>query len=103
MEGCSIIEEKDVLISIASTYNYQLEDSYSPYMTVSNLENDDLKTKLKNMIEDIGFEGIFEIEFLIDQDNSLYFLEINFRNSTWSYASTVAGMPLPIIWERHER
>lgn len=99
MEGCSVNRGKDVLISIASTYNYQLEDSYSPYMTVSNLENDDLKTKLKNMIEDIGFEGIFEIEFLIDQDNSLYFLEINFRNSTWSYASTVAGMPLPIIWE----
>ena len=99
MEGCSVNRGKDVLISIASTYNYQLEDSYSPYMTVSNLGNDDLKTKLKNMIEDIGFEGIFEIEFLIDQDNSLYFLEINFRNSTWSYASTVAGMPLPIIWE----
>ena len=35
---------------------------------------------------------------MIDQDDSLYFLEINFRNSTWSYASTVAGMPLPIIW-----
>lgn len=47
MEGCSVNRGKDVLISIASTYNYQLEDSYSPYMTVSNLENDDLKTKLK--------------------------------------------------------
>lgn len=100
MEGCSVNRGKDALISIASTYNYQLEDSYSPYMTVSNLKNDDLKTKLKSMIEDIGFEGIFEIEFLIDQDDSLYFLEINFRNSTWSYASTVAGMPLPIIWTK---
>lgn len=100
MEGCSVNRGKDVLISIASTYNYQLEDSYSPYMTVSNLENEDLKIKLKNMIQDIGYEGIFEIEFLIDQDDSLYFLEINFRNSTWSYASTVAGMSLPIIWAK---
>ena len=100
MEGCSVNRGKDVLISIASTYNYQLEDSYSPYMTVSNFKNTDLKLKLQKMIEDIGFEGIFEIEFLIDQDNSLYFLEINFRNSTWSYASTVAGMPLPVIWAK---
>lgn len=100
MEGCSVNKGEDVLISIASTYNYKLDDSYSPYMTVSNFKNDDLKIKLKNMINDIGFEGIFEIEFLIDQDDSLYFLEINFRNSTWSYASTVAGMPLPIIWAK---
>ena len=98
MEGCSVNRGEDVLISIASTYNYKLDDSYSPYMTVSNLENDELRKKLKEMIADIGFEGIFEIEFLIDKDDSLYFLEVNFRNSTWSYASTVAGMPLPVIW-----
>lgn len=103
MEGCSVNQGKDVLISIASTYNYQLDDCYSPYMTVKNLENKVLYEKLKNMIEDIGFEGIFEIEFLIDNDDSLYFLEINFRNSTWSYASTIAGMPLPIIWAKGMR
>ena len=28
------------------------------------------------------------------------FCEINFRNSTWSYASTVAGMPLAYLWAR---
>ena len=100
MEGCSVNAGKEVLISIASQYNYQLEDSYSPYMTVSNLKNEILKKNLKNMIADIGFEGIFEVEFLVDQDDALYFLEINFRNSTWSYASTIAGMPLPVIWAR---
>lgn len=98
MEGCSVNSGKDVLISIASKYNYQIADSYSPYMTVSNFRDEELKNKLKNMLEDIGFEGIFEIEFLVDKDDSIYFLEINFRNSTWSYASTVAGMPLPILW-----
>ena len=98
LEGCSVNHGKDVLISIASKYNYQLADSYSPYMTVDNFKDEVLKRKLKDMLSDIGFEGIFEIEFLIGQDNKLYFLEINFRNSTWSYASTVASMPLPVIW-----
>lgn len=50
------------------------------------------------MFAEIGFEGIFEVEFLVDKDDSLYFLEINFRNSTWSYASTAAEMPLPLLW-----
>lgn len=100
MEGCSVKHGTDVLISIASQYNYQLEDSYSPYMQVSNLKNDALKIKLKEMLKDIGYEGIFEIEFLVDIDGSLYFLEINFRNSTWSYASTAAGMPLPVLWSK---
>lgn len=100
LEGLSVNQGNNVLISIASQYNYLLEDSYSPYMTVRNLHNNEIEQILKAMIKDIGFEGIFEIEFLVDQDDQLYFLEINFRNSTWSYASTVAGMPLPIIWSR---
>lgn len=100
MEGCSVNHGTDTLISIASQYNYQLEDSYSPYMRVSNLKNEVLEIKLRKMLEDIGYEGIFEIEFLVDNDDNLYFLEINFRNSTWSYASTVAGMPLPVLWSK---
>lgn len=67
-------------------------------MTVTNFKDEDLKSKLEAMIREIGFEGIMEIEFLIDQDDKFYFGEINFRNSTWSYASTCAKMPLPIMW-----
>lgn len=100
LEGVSVNKGNNVLISIASQYNYLLEDSYSPYMTVRNLHNDKVEKPLKAMIKDMGFEGIFEVEFLVDQDDQLYFLEINFRNSTWSYASTVAEMPLPVIWAK---
>ena len=35
---------------------------------------------------------------LIDNDDNVWFSEVNFRNSTWSYASTVVGMPLPYLW-----
>ena len=89
---------KEMLITIASTYNYLLPNYYSPYMTVQNMDNIDLNKKLNELMKLIGFEGIYEIEFLIDQDDTLYFGEINFRNSTWSYASTVAGMNMPALW-----
>lgn len=98
MEGYVVNHGKNSVITIASTYNYLMEDSYSPYMTTGSFDNEELRKKLAAMFEDIGFEGIFEVEFLVDQDEKLYFLEINFRNSTWSYASTVAGMDLPLLW-----
>lgn len=98
MEGFSANKGKDVLIAMVSTYNYLLPDYYSPYMTVRVMDNDYIRNALNGMFAEIGFEGIYEVEFLIDQKGTYYFGEINFRNSTWSYAATKAGMPLPVLW-----
>lgn len=88
----------NMFVATASRYNYLLPGYYSPYMTVSNFKEEELKPCLENMMAEIGFQGIYEIEFLIDQDDHYWFSEINFRNSTWSYAATAAGMPLPVLW-----
>ena len=88
----------DMMVTIASTYNYYLPMSYSHYMTVRNLSNPGLEFKLRELLADIEFSGVFEVEFLEDQDGGLWFGEVNFRNSTWSYASTCAGMPLVLMW-----
>lgn len=99
LEGFSCNNGKDVFLSIESIYNYNLPMSYSPYMTVNNFSNkNNVFPALKEMFEEVGFEGIFEIEFLESDAGELYFGEINFRNSTWSYASTCAGMNLPVLW-----
>lgn len=98
LEGFSVNHGKDALITIASTYNYLLPNYYSPYMTIQNMDNSYVRKALGDMIADIGFEGIFEVEFLIGQDDELYFSEINFRNSGWNYASTAAGMNIPYLW-----
>lgn len=81
LEGVSVNKGRNIFISIASTYNYLLADSYSPYMTVRNFDRKDILDKLKGMFEEIGFEEIYEIEFLMDYENQLFFCEINFRNS----------------------
>ena len=67
-------------------------------MKVQNFNDEELNQKLVNMFTDIGFEGIFSVEFLIDKDGKLWFLEINFRDSTWSWASTKLGMNLLVLW-----
>lgn len=98
VEGCSINHGKDTLLSIYSTYNYLIKGYYSPYRTSGSFHNPEIEKGLKGMIEEIGFEGIFDAEFLIGPDDQYYFLEVNFRNTTWSYASDVLGMPLAYIW-----
>ena len=67
-------------------------------MLVINIHHKELEDKLDKMFKIIGFEGIFSVEFLVDKNDNYYFLEINFRNSTWSFASTIAGMNLPVLW-----
>lgn len=98
LDGYSWNGGKNVFIAIASNYKYVLPDRYSYYMDVFNFHNEKLQKALEGMFAEIGFEGIFSIEFLVDQNDDLYFLEINFRNSTWSYAATKAGMNLVTGW-----
>ena len=98
VEGCSTNRGKNTLLSIYSTYNYLIKGYYSPYRTSGSFHNPEIEKGLRGMIEEIGFEGIFDAEFLIGPDDQYYFLEVNFRNTTWSYASDVLGMPLAYIW-----
>lgn len=98
IDGFCVAQGNIMLNTIESTYNYLIPGYYSPYMTVKNFGQKEIGKSLAAMMKEIGFEGIYSIEFLIDQDGTYYFSEINFRNSTWSYASTKAGMNLPILW-----
>lgn len=98
LDGFSVNKGNDVHISIASNYNYLLPESYSSVFTSRQFKDSELFKKINEMFKSVGFEGIFSVEFLIDKNDVLYFLEINFRNSTWSYASTHAGVNLPYLW-----
>lgn len=98
LDGISYAKGTKVLIPIQSTYNYLIKGYYSPYMTVSPFINNEMLKSLEGMLSEIGFEGIYSIEFLIDKDNNYYFSEINFRHSTWGYAATVAGTNMCELW-----
>lgn len=100
LDGFCANHGRIMFTAIESRYNYLIPGYYSPYMTVSNFKNVEMKKSLEGIMEEIGYDGIYSIEFLIDKDDNYWFSEINFRNSTWSYAATVAGMPLPVLWAK---
>ena len=55
------------------------------------------ETCAKDFIREIGYEGLFSIEFVV-KSGVCYFLEINMRNDGLGYFSTGAGLNLPLVW-----
>lgn len=98
LEGLSVQQGKRSAVAVTISFLYLPKDSYGRYMTVKPSENKALEEKIFSMLEEIGYEGLFEAEFLVGRNAELYFLEINFRSSLWNYAATVAGVPLPLVW-----
>lgn len=98
IEGLTINGGSQMLIGSTLTWKYLIRGYYSPYHDVTMFKDPVMRRKLEALFAEIGFEGIFEVEFLIDQDDTYYFLEANFRASAWNYSSAVAGMPLAYLW-----
>lgn len=98
LEGYTINNGKEIQIITQLTWKYLIQGYYSPYHNVSMFTNKEMEGKLQAMFEEIGFNGVFEVEFLIDKDGTYYFMEINFRASAWNPTCMFAGMPLPYLW-----
>ena len=98
LEGYCINHGRDIQIITQMKWKYLIQGYYSPYHDVKMFNDKEIEAKLRDMFEEIGFEGVFEVEFLIDKDGTLYFMEINFRASAWNPTCKFAGMPLPYLW-----
>lgn len=98
IDGFSINCGSKAFLPTAVTYNYLIRGYYSPYMIAYPVQDKGMADALQAMLQEIGFEGIFSIEFLIGPDGAYYFSEINFRHSTWGYIASKLGMPLPYLW-----
>lgn len=98
LEGYTINNGKEMQIITQMKWKYLIQGYYSPFHDVCMFTDKDMEIKLQAMFEEIGFEGVFEVEFLIDKDGTYYFMETNFRASAWNPTCKFAGMPLPYLW-----
>ncbi len=98
LEGYTINHGAEIQIITQMKWKYLIQGYYSPYHDVCKFTDKEMERTLHAMFEEIGFEGIFEVEFLIDKDGTYYFMEINFRASAWNPTCKFAGMPLDYLW-----
>ena len=98
IDGISINGGEQVFMPYGCGYYRMPPGGYGNYMYFTPFKDEALAEKITNIIRGAKFTGIFCIEFLVGQNDELYFLEVNFRNSGWSYAFTYGGFNLPFRW-----
>lgn len=98
VQGMSIDGGREVYIPYAISFFRATPQGYGHYMYCKPFEDEELKAKLKAIIRECHYTGCFEIEFLTDQEDKLWFLEVNFRYSFWNYSVTFGGLNYPLTW-----
>lgn len=99
-DALAINNGKDCYLPLQLSYHYTTDTSFGNSIYFFKPTDLKLVDGVCKLINRTGFEGIFSMDFLQGKDGRLYFLEINFRNSAWSYPSTCAGVNLPYIWAK---
>ena len=100
LDGFCVNHGKDVCIPFQTTYLRVAPGMYGNYMELTPFNNKVVYEQVRRMLAKARFNGIFSVEYLIDKNDELYFLEVNFRNSTWSYAFTYGGVNMPYEWAK---
>lgn len=100
LDGFSINGGEEIWMPNTSEYLRFTPKGYGQYMLIKPFEDEEVRNKIQNVLKTAHYSGVFEVEILLDKNDHLWFLEVNFRNSTWSYAYTKAGLNLPYQWAK---
>lgn len=104
-----INKELEIVIVGLATKNSVIIPGYSfkhreinggtTYSTIYPIEklNNNLADICERYIKDIGYEGLFGIEF-VGKNGKYFFIEINLRNDATCYSFAKAGVNLPYIY-----
>lgn len=99
-DSFAVNDGNEVVMPFKATYIRANPGTYGNYIKYTLTAEPDIVEGVKRMISKVGFTGIFEAEFLLAKDGTVYFLEINFRNSTWSYPMTFGGVNMLYYWAK---
>lgn len=72
---------------------------YGYYCVYKKCDHTEICQRCISMIEEIGYNGLFDVEFLKGEDGVLYFMEMNYRVDGAIYKLT-PGINLPAEWCR---
>lgn len=100
IDGFSINGGEEVFLSYTSEYIRFTRKGFGNYMWFKQYNNEEVKDKIKQIIRKANYTGIFCVEGIIDKNDDLYFLEVNYRYSGWGYAHTFGGVNLPVLWAK---
>lgn len=99
--GCAVNAGRNVVIPGYTRIIRQPANTNTGFLEFvpmdEEIEDDTLKG-VKRMIAEMGYEGLFSVEFVQDHTGRNHFMEINMRNDGNAVCVTDAGCNLPYIW-----
>lgn len=98
INGFSINGGEDVFFTYSKLYYRYGDKSFGHYMYYEPCVENELTKSIRNLLKIAHFSGLFDVEFLVGQNDELYFLEVNWRSWMSNYAHTVVGINLPVLW-----
>ena len=98
--GCALDQQHVFIpgVSIILRQPKETNTGYLKYVSFSEFSENGLLQKCISFIREVGYTGLFSMEFLRDKYGNDYFMEINFRNDGNAISVTEAGVNLPYIW-----
>lgn len=103
VEGVSYNYGEDVYLPLQVLSHRQHKNGYGTYKYAEPYNSGEtLKNNIQSLLKEIGYSGVFEVEFLLGKDGKLYFLEINLRFTLFNYLLPQMGTNLGLIWAQAE-
>lgn len=95
LEGISFNRGNELFLPVQGEYLRLEEGQFGSWKKNEIFSlGDDLKAKIQHFFKEIEYTGVFEVEFLRDQNDDLYFLETNFRHTQYNHALSDMGINL---------
>lgn len=98
VEGYSYGDGESVFAKLCLKRNYLVEGAPGKKLYCEALVDNGIISCVKKYLKSIKFNGVFELEMLVDKQDKVYFSEINLRNSGLGIATTVAGASNLLGW-----
>lgn len=98
--GCSLRGGEVVIIPGMSKILRSQPNTNTGFLEYGSIDPfyDEVVNKAKKLMHDFGYSGLFSFEVMRGYNDSIYFLEVNFRNDGNAWCVTKAGVNLPVIW-----
>lgn len=101
VEGVSFHGGRELYLPIQGEYLRLPEDGFGTFKKNEAYKaGEKLKETLRQLMMNVGYSGIFETEFLVGPDDTLYYLETNFRQTQYNHALADMGANLSRVWYR---
>ena len=100
IQGLSIDAGREVKLFARKTSKRFSPTGFGVYSSIERFDDVEMESKVSEMVRRMGFTGIFEVEFIQDLNDIMFFLEINYRCTMSIHAYSEFGVNIPYLFAR---